>query len=150
MPGGAADTAALLEDPAIEALVADVQGADPSFNALIEPFKKPVVTVKVDKEAKKPPPVARQVAEKPKRERPLPPMVPVVALPQEWMKTLCEEPDVEVVDPPQPVTPMFTPSDVSIPLVVAVLCTGYAAWRVSRSFTADAPAAPAIVPQVSI
>ena len=150
MPGGAVDTDALLKDPAIEALVADMQGADPSFNTLIEPFKKPVVTVKVEKlEAKKPPPVMRQVAEKPERERPLPPMVPRVALPQEWMKTLCDE-EVEVEEPPQPVTPMFTPSDVSIPLVVAVLCTGYAAWRVVRSFTADAPAAPAIVPQVSI
>jgi len=108
--------------------VADVQGADPSFNALIEPFQKPVVTVKVEKlEKKKPPPLVRQVAEKPERERPLPPMVPRVALPQEWMKTLCEEPEVEVVEPPQPVTPLFTPSDVSIPLIVAVLCTGYAA-----------------------
>jgi len=54
------------------------------------------------------------------------------------------------VEPPQPVTPLFTPSDVSIPLLVAVLCTGYAAWRVSRSFTADAPAVPALVPQVSM
>jgi len=147
--GGAFDTDALLKDPAIEALVADVQGADPSFNALIEPFKKPVVTVKVEKlEAKKPPPLERQKAET-VRERPLPPMVPRVALPQEWMKTLCDEPDVEVVEPPQPVTPLFTPSDVSIPLLVAVVCTGYAAWRVSRSFTADAPAVPALVPQVS-
>jgi len=75
-------------------------------------------------------------------------MVPLVALPQEWMKTLCEE-DVEVVQPPQPVTPLFTPSDVSIPLLVAVVCTGYAAWRVSRSFTTDVPAVPALVPQVS-
>jgi len=151
VPSGAADTDALLKDPAIKALVADVQGADPSFNALIEPFKKPVVTVKVEKlEEKEPPPLVRQVAEKPERERPLPPMVPRVALPQEWMKTLCEEPGIEVVEPPQPVTPLFTPSDVSIPLIVAVLCTGYAAWRVSRSFTADAPAAPALVPQVSI
>jgi len=88
--GGAADTDALLKDPAIEALMADVQGADPSFNALIELFKKPVVTVKVEKlETVNPPPVVRQKAEKTKRERPLPPMVPRVALPQEWMKTLC-------------------------------------------------------------
>jgi len=75
-------------------------------------------------------------------------MVQLVALPQEWMKTLCEE-EVEVVEPPQPVTPLFTPSDMSIPLLVAVLCTEYAAWRVSQSFTADAPAVPALVPQVS-
>ena len=150
MSGGAVDTDALLKDPAIEALMADVQEANPSFNALIEPFNKPIVTVKVEKlETVKPPPVVRQKAEKPERERPLPPMVPRVALPQEWMKTLCDEPDVEVVEPPQPVTPLFTPSDVSIPLLVAVVCTGYAAWRVSRSFTADAPAVPALVPQVS-
>ena len=66
------------------------------------------------------------------------------------MKNLCEEPDVEVVEPPAPVTPLFTPSDVSVPLFVAVLCTGYAAWRVSRSFTADAPAVPALVSQVTM
>jgi len=127
MSGGVVDTDALLQDPAIEALVADVQEANPSFNAMIEPFKKPIVTVKVEK----PPPIVRQKAEKPERERPLPPMVPRVALPQEWMKNLCEEPDVDVVELPAPVTPLFTPSDVSIPLLVAVLCTGYAVWRVS-------------------
>jgi len=81
VPGGAADTDALLKDPAIEALVADVQGADPSFNALIEPFNKPVVTVEVETlEEKKPPPLEGQKAET-VRERPLPPMVPRVALP---------------------------------------------------------------------
>jgi len=148
VPGADPATDALLKDPAIEAFVADVQGADPSFNALIEPYKKPVVTVKVEKlEEKKPPPLERQKPET-VRERPLPPMLPRVALPQEWMKTLCEE-EIEVVEPPQPATPLFTPSDVSIPLLVAVVCTGYAVWLVSRSFTADVPAVPALVPQVS-
>jgi hypothetical protein len=149
---------------------------DPSFNALIAPFNEPIVTVKVEKieapvddiavavkvekikrvvkekvvkvmkvEDVEPPPIVRQKAE---RERPTPPMVPLVALPQEWMKSLCEEEAVEEIV--EPVTPLFTPSDVSIPLLVAVLCTGYAAWRVSRSFTADAPAAPAVVPEVSM
>jgi hypothetical protein len=121
--------------------------ADPSFNALIEPYKKPAVKVKVEKIE---PPIVRQKAEKPERERPLPTMEPRVALPEEWVKNLCECPEEEVVTAPAPVTPLFTPSDVSIPLVVAVLCTGYAAWRVSRSFTADAPAVPAVVPQVSM
>jgi hypothetical protein len=133
----------------IEALL---ESAEPSFNALIAPFNEPVVTVKVEKiepvvkvERTKPP-LVRQKAE---RERPTPPMVPRVPLPQEWVKSLCDEVPEEI-ETVEPITPLSTPSDVSIPLLVAVLCTGYAAWRVSRSFTADAPAAPAIVPQVSM
>jgi hypothetical protein len=129
-----------------------LESAEPSFNALIAPFNEPVVTVKVEKiepvvkvERTKPP-LVRQKAE---RERPTPPMVPRVPLPQEWVKSLCDEVPEEI-ETVEPITPLFTPSDVSIPLLVAVLCTGYAAWRVSRSFTADAPAAPAIVPQVSM
>jgi hypothetical protein len=142
----------------IEALL---ESAEPSFNALIAPFNEPVVTVKVEKiepvvkvekivpvaKAEKiKPPIVRQKAE---RERPTPPMVPRVPLPQEWVKSLCDEVPEEI-ETVEPITPLFTPSDVSIPLLVAVLCTGYAAWRVSRSFTADTPAAPAIVPQVSM